>query len=219
MKVFWFLPYQGTVLGKWTLSEDKWEHVDIRVEGLSSIRRPQRTPCGERYFWNGIFHKGKLILSPFWGDRFVELDTHTHEAKEWKAPFPWSMEDTNSYRKNWNIGYFFTDVYDLSVRFYYAPERILYRIDFESQSAEPIPCSFDKEDVYALAPGFHRDSQWMPYCCFEDVFNSLEDIASGHIHGPAFDRMRQLDAYRHVNASPDGDCGKKVYEVLTGRKR
>ena len=89
-----------------------------------------------------------------------------------------------------------------------------YALERDAGTCREIPITFDKEEIMSMAQGFHRDSQWMPYCCYEDVFNSLEDIASGNIHGPAFEREKQLEAYRTVNASPEGDCGEKVYRAV-----
>ncbi len=212
--VLWFLPYSGTKLCKWTLSSDRFEHVDVNIEGLKSYRRPQRYECEELYFNNGVFHEDKLILSPNWGNKFIEVDVNSHEIKEWIPPFDFTIEDKNDYWKNWGIGSIFRDSYDHSCKFYYSPEHILYDVDLEDKTATPIDTTFDKDDIYKLAAGFHRDSQWMPYVCFEDVFNSLDDIALGSIHGSVFEKERQIEAYCTINASPDGSCGDKVYHHL-----
>ncbi|MBO5550589.1 MAG: hypothetical protein J5966_01400, partial [Lachnospiraceae bacterium] len=215
LDVMWFLPYEGTVLGKWTLSEDKWETVDVRIEGLKSIKRPEGMVCNTFYFSNAVFFKGKMLLAPNWGNKFVEVDTVTNESKEWQPPFAYSTEDKNDYWFNGSIGYFYQDLWTLEYFFYYAPEHKHYALDMEKGTYEELSVTFDKEEITGMALGFHRDSQWMPYCCYEDVFNSLEGIISGHINGAAFDRERQLLAYRTVNASPDGDCGEKVYKLLS----
>ena len=214
LDVFWFLPYQGTLLCKWTMSEDRFEHVDVKIEGLRSFRRPQRYEYDEYYFSNGIFHGDKLILSPNWGNKFVEVDVNTHEATEWIPPFHYTTDDKNDYFRNWGIGSFIIDSYDWTYKYYYAPEHILYDLNLEKHIAEPVKTRIDKDDIYNLAAGFHKDSQWMPYSCFEDVFNSLADIAAGNIHGHSFDKERQIDAYRHINASPNGDCGEKAYRYM-----
>ena len=212
--VFWFSPYEGTELTKWTMSEDKWEKVDAAVEGLVSIRRPQRVSCNINYFSNGIFHNGRLILAPNWGNKFVEIDTHTNEAKEWIPPFAFSTEDISDYKKNWGIGYFYRDSYDFSCKFFYTPEHIIYELDLDTGEVKGREFIFDKEEIYSLSRGFHMESQWLPYCCYEDVFNPLGELIRGRVCGSAFDKTAQLKAYRSINASPDGDCGEKVYERL-----
>ena len=213
-EVFWFIPYRGTVLCKWDLSTDTFAKVDAAVEGIRSIKRPQRYDCDEHFFSNALYHQGKLLLAPGWGNKFVELDVHTHEAKEWDPPFPYTTEDKNDYWRNGNMGFFWRDAYDFSDRFYYAPEHLDYELDLEHHTCSLRESGFEKDDIFSLAAGFHRESQWMPYCCLEDLFNSLSDIASGNIHGPAFDRTAQIEAYKQANASPDGDCGEKVYRRL-----
>ncbi|MBQ7584197.1 MAG: hypothetical protein IJT24_06255, partial [Lachnospiraceae bacterium] len=161
LDVFWFLPYRGTKLCKWTVSEDRFEQVDVYIEGLKSFRRPQRYETDEYYFSNGIFYGDKLILSPNWGNKFVEVDVNTYEAKEWIPPFPYTTDDKNDYWKNWGMGSFVIDSFDWTFQYYYAPEHILYDIDPYAHTAVPIETGFDKEDVFSLAAGFHMDSQWM----------------------------------------------------------
>ncbi|MCR4643710.1 MAG: hypothetical protein K5697_17005 [Lachnospiraceae bacterium] len=217
MDVIWFLPNKGTVLGKWTLSQDKWEKVDAGIEGLRSIQRPQGIESEQFYFSNGIFVRDKLILSPKWGNKFVELDTKMHEAKEWKPPFSYTLEDKNDYWFNGSVGYFYRDPRTLESFYFYTPEHKNYRLDPELGTCSEIPVTFDKEEIASMAAGFHKDSQWMPYCCYEDVFNSLPEILSGRIHGPVFERERQIEAYRAVNASPEGDCGEKVRQILKSK--
>lgn len=212
--VLWFLPYRGTILVKWDLLNDTWDKVDAFVDGLISLRRPQRYICDEYFFSGGIFHKEKLILAPKWGNKFVEIDTYSHEAKEWVPPFPFTTEDRSIYWKNGHMGYFFRDIYDYSPFFYYVPEHILFKLDLYKNTAIAKEFSFDKEEVYGLSLGFHRESQWLPYCCFEDVFNPLGDFIRNNVHGAQFDKDIQIKTFKGINASPKGDCGDKVFERL-----
>ncbi|MBR0092040.1 MAG: hypothetical protein IJP92_10110 [Lachnospiraceae bacterium] len=214
MDVIWFLPYEGTVLGKWTLSEDRFEQVDVRIEGLYSVQRPKGDICEQFVFSNGVFVNGKLYLAPNWGTKFVELDCKTHEVREWVPPFSSTTEDKNDYWYNGGIGNFFQDPWTLESFFYYAPEHIHYAIDFAKGICSEIPVTFDENEIRRLAAGFHRDSQWMPYCCYEDVFNPLENLIADRIEGPVFEREKQIEAFRMVNVSPDGDCGEKVYRYM-----
>lgn len=216
--VFWFLPYRGTVIVKWNIKKDTWERLDAAVEGMVSIRRHQRYECEDYYFSNGIFHAGKLILAPNWGNKFVEIDTHTNEVKEWLPPFSFTVEDRSSYWKNGGIGYFYRDAFDFSAKFYYAPEHIIYDLDLSNHTAKAKEFVFDKDEVFGLSMGFHRESQWLPYCCFEDVFNSLEDFIKNNTHGKQFDKDTQLETFKVINASPGGDCGEKVFSYIKNIK-
>ena len=215
--VFWFFPYRGTVLVKWNISNDTWEKVDAYVEGLVSIRRPQRTLSHDWYFSNGVFHDNKLILAPNWGNKFVEIDVNTDEVREWIPPFPYTTEDKSNYWKNGSIGFFYRDAFDYSLKFFYAPEHIIYLLDLYNNTATATEYVFDKEEIFSLSAGFHKESQWLPYCIFEDVFNPLGEFIKGEVHGAGFDKEKQVDAYRSINASPDGDCGRKVYKAVCGR--
>lgn len=212
--VIWFLPHEGTILARWTLSTDRVEYADVRVEGLKSIRRPERTLCDDRYFSNAAFSEGRMILAPRWGNKFVEFNTETLEAKEWDTPFAWAVDDISDYRRNNGIGDFYLDRYNHNWYFNYTPEHRTYRLDISEHTCEEIPITFNKDEVLRFARGFHAESQWMPYCCKEDLFNTLEDIVTDNIHGDQFDREKQIEAYKHVNASPEGDCGEKVYREI-----
>ncbi len=90
----------------------------------------------------------------------------------------------------------------------------IYDLDMDKHSAKPEHISFDREEAKNLSYGFHKSTQWMPYCCFEDVFNPLGSFLDGDINGPAFDKEKQIEAYRSVNASPAGDCGEKVFKII-----
>lgn len=212
--IIWFIPYRGTVLVKWNLLKDSWENVNAAIDGLVSIHRPQRYPCEDLFFSNGIFHDGKLILAPCWGNKFVEVDVHSHEVKEWIPPFSYSTEDKSIYWKNGAIGYFYRDAYDYSAKFYYSPEHILYELDLKRNTAKAREAYFDKKEVFDLSKGFHKESQWLPYCCFEDVFNPLGDFIRNNIHGSQFEREKQLEAFRSIISCPEGDCGASVFAYL-----
>ena len=48
----------------------------------------------------------------------------------------------------------------------------------------------------------------------ENVFNSLPDFLDGNVMGEAFDRERQVRAYREIAANNDGTCGEKIYHMV-----
>lgn len=75
----------------------------------------------------------------------------------------------------------------------------------------------DIEEVKAHNPGFCKQSQWMQYGCREDAFNTLPDMIRGKIAGGQFDKNLQIECFREINASPDGDCGQKIYEYIKKR--
>ena len=117
------------------------------------------------------------------------------------------------------IFYLIPNRYPALIRFDAGTEevRTLLTFDLGTKEIAQVPVSFDRDEIYSLAPGFCKISQWMPYCCCEDVFDPLSDIAAGRIHGAEYDRSMQLSAYESINDSPDGDCGEKVYSFMKER--
>ena len=155
-----------------------------------------------------------MIISPAWGNKFVKLDPKTGAVSEWLPPFPVSLEDHSSYVVNRDRGCFLRDLYDMSYRYYYSPKRMTYDIDLEKGTCKPVCVRYDKAEVAEHVPGFAKWSEWTQYICVEDVFNTIEQLLDDTIQGAQFDREAQLAAYGNINVSPDGDCGRKVYEYI-----
>lgn len=101
-----------------------------------------------------------------------------------------------------------------NINSFFGPERKLYDIDLQTKAVHEVEIEFSKKEVYSHATGYGKESQWLQYCCKEDVFNSIVDELAGSIHGHAFDKQKQIQEYLQVNASPDGDCGEKVYQYI-----
>lgn len=65
-----------------------------------------------------------------------------------------------------------------------------------------------------MQPDMEKNHSGCSIVVKEDVFNSIVDELAGSIHGHAFDKQKQIQEYLQVNASPDGDCGEKVYQYI-----
>ena len=156
-----------------------------------------------------------IIFAPSWGNKFVELNPMTGKTEEWKSPFDTSAEDIDQYIPNWGIGYFVRDLMDSNkYQFILISERKLYDIDLHTKESKEVEIQFDREEVYRHANGYGKESQWLQYCCTENVFNSIVDELEGTIHGEDFDKQKQIEGYLQINASPNGDCGEKVYQYI-----
>lgn len=213
---FWLIPYEGTTVTRWNMVTGETKDYDLAVEGIKSINRRYKTECNQRIFGNMAFVDDDIIFSPFWGNKFVQLNPSTGEAEEWQSPFDLSAEDISPYIPNWGIGSFTRDVNNLEkYRFVLSTERKLYDIDLHTKEIREVDMHFDRDDVYRHANGYGKESQWLQYCCVENVFNSIADELDGTIHGEAFDKDRQVRGYAQINASPDGDCGDKIYRYVT----
>lgn len=213
----WMIPYEGTVVTRWEPLTGEKKDFDLQIHGLVSMHPKNKKICNIRYFSNIAFVEDKMIVAPAWGNKFVQLIPEKSEVTEWIPPFEMSMEDTSAYMVNLNRGCFIRDIEDLSYRYYYAPRRMTYDIDLINMTYHVTPVHYDRNNILEHVPGYAKSSEWLRYICAEDVFNTVSSLLDGTIHGEQFDRDAQLIAYENVNASPNGDCGKKVYEYLTDR--
>ncbi len=214
-EILWLIPWSDTIVTQWNLETDEVKNYDIRLEGMTAVHRRYKTECEINVLGSIGFYDENIIISPNWGNKFVELNTNTGEVREWYPPFEIRMQDKNKYYPNWGMGFFTRDMFDGSYRYFYAPERKIYDIDLKTKKVKEVEVLFDKEEVLNHAPGFSKWSEWTQYICVEDVFNSLEDLLNNNIHGNQFDKEKQIQLYATVNASVDGDCGKKVYRFLS----
>lgn len=211
----WLIPFEGTTVTRWNILTDEKKEYDLQVEGLKSIHRSNKIECSQRVFGSMAFLNDGVIFAPSWGNKFVKLNPQKNEVKEWISPFNTSEEDISSYIPNWGIGYFSYSIQDTEkYQFIFGPERKLYDIDLQTKAVHEVEIEFSKKEVYSHATGYGKESQWLQYCCKEDVFNSIVDELAGSIHGHAFDKQKQIQEYLQVNASPDGDCGEKVYQYI-----
>ncbi|MGN0277784.1 MAG: hypothetical protein ACI4C4_00375 [Lachnospiraceae bacterium] len=213
---FWLIPYEGTVVTHWNMVTGETKNYDLIVEGIKSIDRRYKTECNQRIFGSMAFMDDEIIFSPAWGNKFVKLNPNTGETEEWESPFDTSAEDISPYIPNWDMGWFICDINNTAkYQFFVSSERKLYDIDLYTKETREVKMSFLKEEVYRHANGYGKESQWLQYCCVESVFNSIMDELGGTIHGEAFVRQRQIEEYAQINASPDGDCGEKIYRYVT----
>lgn len=213
---FWLIPYEGTTVTRWNIVTGEKIDYDLTVEGIKSIHRGHKMECNQRFFGDVAFVDNQIIFAPYWGNKFVKLEPDTGEAEEWESPFDTSSEDISTYIANGAVGWFVRDINDITkYQFFNYAQRKLYNIDLHTKEIQEIGIHFDRDDVHNHASGYGKESQWLQYCCMENVFNSIEDELEGNIHGEAFDRQKQIKAYLQINASPDGDCGEKIYRYVT----
>lgn len=212
---FWLIPHEGTTVTRWNIVTGEKRDYDLAVRGIKSIHRRYKTECNQRIFNNMAFVDDKIIFSPFWGNKFVKLNPDTCETEEWESPFDTSAEDISPYIPNGGIGGFTRDIINLEkYKFIFLKERKLYDIDLHTKEVREVDIHFDREDLYRHANGYGKESQWLQYCCKENVFNSIADELDGNVHGEMFDRQKQIKEYSQINASPDGNCGEKVYKYV-----
>ena len=213
-EILWMIPYEGSVITRWNPVTGEMKDYDVRVAGMKAVHRRDKSECEINMLGSLGFCGDRLIIAPNWGNKFVELNVTTGAVEEWISPFEICMEDKNEYCPNWGMGYFIRDREDGSYRYFYSPERKTYDIDLKTKEIKEVEITFQQEDVFAHTPGFCKWSEWIQYICSESVFNSLEDLLDNQIHGDPYDRERQLEAFKAINASPDGNCGERVYQTI-----
>jgi hypothetical protein len=214
----WMLPYSGTVITKWIPETGETTDYDLYIDGLKSLDRRFGMESNANIFSNCAFKDdGTMIFAPNWGNKFIEFNPETGKAKEWDSPLPATWEDKSPYIRNWGMGSFTRDMYDLTYGFYYAPDRTTYDIDLNTKEISKVDMGYEYNEVADNIRGFSLGSDWNIYFCSENVFNSLENLVTDNIHGGQFDREKQLKAYQTINASMDGECGEKVYGFLKNR--
>ena len=55
---------------------------------------------------------------------------------------------------------------------------------------EEISITFDYEQLIAHVPGFCRKSEWLQYGCYEDAFNSIQNLLDDSITGCSYNRQK-----------------------------
>ena len=220
----WLLPLDGMTITCWNPRTGETKEYDDLPKNFKSIRWPYETECCERPFGAIAFSKecGKeqIVLSPTWGNMYLTLDRETGKMEEWKPPIPFKSRGKNGYFVASGMGGFritLSQIGKADCQIWYTPERRLYDINIDTKEYKEIEIDFDYEELKAHEPGFMEESEWLQYCLWEDVFNSLENLLDGKITGKQFDRERQIKAFSKINASTDGRCGEKIHQFVRER--
>lgn len=213
----WILPFNGTAVTRWNPKTGETREYMGYPEGMECVHYQYKCECQERPFGSMVFYEDYVYLAPFFGNMYIRLDKNTGEATEWKPPMKLPKEETNGYFASWAKGYFtFTEDEAGKKRYHLFScyDKKYYDIDFESGGFKEVEIEFDLDELQSHEPGFRESDQWLQYSCQENVFNSLPDFLDGNVMGEAFDRERQVRAYREIAANNDGTCGEKIYHMV-----
>lgn len=219
----WLLPFEGGAVIRWNPDRDTARVYQKLPEGFACKNRPHGYACMERPFSRIAFTKDKAVLSPYWGNMFLEIDKESGEIRAWNPPFPVEENGKNGYWYSWAVATFLQQVETAEgenvYRLFYYPERKLYEINLDTGDCREISIVFDKEEVRSHEAGYCENSEWLQYCCVENAFCSLKDLLDGTISGALFDRHRQLAAYAKITANVDGTCGEKIHQTICGKDK
>lgn len=214
----WISPMFGMALLKWNPETGVTQEYNKLPKDFQCTRPLQNIPTTECPFnfvkvaeQDGI---RRVIVSPAWGNMYVELDEISGEMKKWEPPMPLMMKCGEEYFQSYGMGgIWFNQSEGASDQclLWYAPERRLFMVNILTDEYEELQISFDEEQFINHIPGFGRESEWLQYGCYEDAFNSIQRLLDGSVIGHSYDKQKALQAYGMINASVDGDCGRKVY--------
>ncbi len=214
----WLLPYEGTMIGCWNVRTEELEKYDAMVSGLECKQIPQGIKCMKKPFSFSIVYNNQIIMPPFWGNKLIRFDSQSHIASEWELPIKVMKKIENGYMTLGSNGTFLCQTEESVFRYFNATDREIYDINLETKECTEVEVVFDKEELSMYESGVAEQSQWTHYCCMENAFNSLKDFLDGNITGALYDEKKQIDAFSKVNASVNGDCGRKVFCFVMEKK-
>lgn len=210
----WMLPYQGQMIRRMNLCSGEHHLYADLPAGFQCRNIPFGDVCDERPFSMIAFTEEQAILSPCWGNLFVQVDKKTGRMESWDSPVPPSEKaPTGYFFAGWRGG-FIRRMSEQTYRFFDLFRRRLYDLDVSIKEAREVKISFDREELLQREPGFGELSEWCRYGCEETAINSLPDLLDGTLKGHPFDRNEQLQAFGQVTANRDGTCGEHVYRFL-----
>ena len=210
-EIFWLLPYEGKIITCLNMTDGTVTEYTGIPEGFQCRRIPQGFVCDERPFAGAVCDENELFLVPYWGNMFVKLNKKTGHMQEWKTPFEVSAKIKNGYFVYTKIGIIDYTPDKSKVFFWYLPDRQWYNFDLKTKTFVKINFIVDIEESMK-ANGFTMLSEWQPYGCYEGVFQTLKELLDGTLPGKKFDREIQLETYKKLNASMNGDSGEKIYQ-------
>jgi hypothetical protein len=209
----WLLPIKGNIIRLWNPKTNELKTYENPIKEFYTNNNLYQ-------YGNVVVGKEKVLISPTCGNMYLTLDIKSGNIEQWNPP---SCISQNMYGKN---GYYYTKI--MGGFMYYWPDkkgnyliesaydRKLFSLDIESDKANEIDISFKIDELVQQEAGFDVTSEWLMYSCSENAFNSLDDLISGNITGKPHSKDKQIESYSEINAAPNGDCGKRVYEYLSG---
>lgn len=230
--LLWLQPYEGNIIYEWNTVDDSFTEHYINFDGLKSYDRTDGNLVNERYFSNGVIHGKYIYFSPMWSNMFVKYDWVSHVATKLELPF--SLYDGGEMSEEFLYGggsfgtiveeEFDSDDYSVYKK---SPERIffnayadykVYDVDINAHTLTPIEVDLDLKTLYEKENrGFHVDNVSNAYYCSENAFCSIKDFIENHVGPHTFNPIVQKSIYLGLNASPEGNAGKNIYDYIISR--
>lgn len=217
----WLLPLNGMAITCWNPKTGEVREYSDFPTDFKSIQWPYGYECSERPFGNIAFSREcgneNIVVSPYWGNMYLSLDRETGRMERWETPMHLSEHSKNGYFMSRSMGGFVISYPQRGKsdwRLWHEPDRQLYDINIDTKEYKKVSIEFDYDELKQHESGFMETSEWMSYCLEENAFNSLKDLLDGNVTGNAYDKERQIKEFAKINASTDGTCGKRIYDVV-----
>ncbi len=206
----WLFKDEGTQIAWLNIDTLDVNYIDYGKSNVKSYNRDTCKYC-EKHISYSFFENGdEYILAPYWGNMFVKLDKNGNYIDAIETDF--KVTDNNAqYNFNPELceGYVINEC-GKQIYTSYIEGRQFELIDGVLVERDKI---FDKNDILKNEESFADYNENLRYVCVEGQFNTLDKmISQDYLRNHSADK--QIDKYKIVNASPDGDCGSKVYESL-----
>ena len=217
----WLLPYSGTEIRRWYPETGKLKKYDKFPRGFMCAELPNGNLTKMNPFSQGAVSDKYVVLSPFWGNKFIKINKKSGEISYWEPHVSFPVRPVNSYYSSSQGAMFLCPAKSDGARdsgsewllFSYL-DRKMYIADIDKDKLTEISFGFDVDELKKHASGFGRYSKELRYCMAESIFNSLSDFLENKTLGGRFDREEQLKAYNEIAANSDGTCGEKVNQFI-----
>mgnify|MGYP002509418170 CR=1 FL=1 len=210
----WILPRDGRVIVCWNPETNEAREYAGFPDGFICKNPISNAICDECPFSMPVAYGKYLYLPSWYSNMSLKLDMETGMFEHWIPAFESEDEDfVLKDRCAFLDDQTGKDTGDFKI--YSFSRRKLYSINLEKNICQEIRIQFDH--IYELAnneAGGYEGNQYLPYACVENHFNTLDRLLQDRTIGNLFDREKQINAYRKINASHEGNCGEKVYGFI-----
>lgn len=210
----WIVPREGRVIVSWNPETNKAREYTGFPDGFIGINPKNNEVCEEYLFSMPTAYGKYLYLPSGRSNMSLKLDMETGTFERWIPAF--ESEDEELVLKDCCA--FLDDQAGKNkgdFKIYSFSRRKLYNINLKENICQEIKIQFDNmEKLVNSEAGGYEEKRYLPYACAEDYFNILDRFLQNRIVGNLFDREKQMNAYRKVNANCEGDCGEKVHVFI-----
>lgn len=211
----WMLPIDGKTIGCWNPVEGKIKEYENVPEGFLCRRLPVGYEVDQRPYSSAVVTDKEVILAPYWGNMFVRLNKITGEVCEWKTEIPMTAAKEGGYARASFAGKIVRETKEGHFLYYSETAKGLYEVSVHTGKCRQIEVVYDEAEWIRQEPGFANYSQWLQYCAVENACHTLLDFLAGKRCGKAFDKEKQMEAFRRVAAGGDGKTGERVHRFIS----